>query len=259
VYLPSAPGPFGAVAADNGLLAPTPLPMRVSPFPNVLAQAPDGDIAHATAGPPPPVAFNGIIRKPQEIDYFRFHATRGQTLDITVYARQLRSPLDSVIDIWDAKGGHLAYNDDSIGPDSYYRFNVPADGDYHVSIYDQLHRGGPAFVYRIEVVPVAPNVSFTEPEYVRDSQERQAIVVPRGNRYGTMLRVKRDGFDGEFRVNLPALPPGVTLQSGSLAGEQMPVVFEAAPDAAVSGTLSEVIAQPADPAQHVASGYAQTV
>jgi len=239
--------------------APAPLPIRLSPFPNVLALEPNGDIAHATSGQPPPVAFNGILGKPGARHFFRFHAARGAVLDITVFARQLRSPLDSVLDIWDAKGHHLAYNDDSIGPDSYLRFNVPADGDYCLSIRDQLHRGGPTFFYRVEVVPVTPAVSFTVPEVVKNTQERQTIVIPRGNRFGTMLRVKRESFDGDFRVNLPGLLPGVTLQSGSLAGELLPVVFQAAPDAALSATLSDVLAQPADPKRQIAGGYAQTV
>ncbi len=260
IQLPSvASAPFTAPVSDSGIVSPAPLPMRVSPFPNVLAQAPDNDAAHATPGPPPPVAFNGILWHPREADFFRFHATRGTALDITVYARQLRSPLDSVLEVWDAKGAHLADNDDSIGLDSYLRFNVPADGDYCVSVRDHLFRGGPNFVFRVEVVPVVPDISFTLPEVVKDTQERETIVVPRGNRYATMLRMKRESFDGDFRLNLPGLPPGVTLRTGSAAGDLLPVVFQAAPDAPVGAALCDVQAQPADPKQHVSSEYAQTV
>jgi hypothetical protein len=261
VQLPAVTSvPFAAAAYDNDLVAPAPLPMRVSPFPNVLEQEPNDDVAHATpASQPPPIAFNGIIQQPGDRDFFRFHATRGAVLDMTVYARQLRSPLDSVLDVWDSKGGHITGNDDSIGPDSYLRVNVPADGDYCISVRDHLNRGGPTFVYRVEVVPVGSEVSFTVPEVVRNSQERQTIVVPRGNRFATMLRVKRESFDGDFQVNLPGLLPGVTLQSGSLAGDLLPVVFQAAPDGAIGATLSDVLAQPVDPAKHVAGGYAQTI
>jgi hypothetical protein len=260
VQLPAAvEEPYAVSVADHGLFAPFPLPMRISAFPNVLQQDPNYDMGHATAGPVPPVAFNGIIHNPHETDYYKFHASKGTTLDITVYARQLRSPIDSVIDLWGAKGNHIASNDDSNGPDSYLHYNVPADADYFVSIRDQLFRGGPDYVYRIEVTPVAPDVSFTLPEIVRNSQERQSVVVPRGNRYATMLRVKQDGFDGDFHLDLPSLPAGVTLVSGSIAGETIPVIFQATPDAAVSATLTDVLAQPADPSQHVAGGYAQTV
>ena len=258
VQLPSVPSLLFAPLVPSD--SPGPLPMRVSPFPNVLEQKPNNDAAHATpAGQPLPLAFNGIIQQPGDRGFFRFHASRGAVLDITVYARQLRSPLDSVLDLWDAKGGHITGNDDSIGPDSYLRFNVPADGDYCLSVRDHLDRGGPTFVYRVEVVPVEPTISFTVPEVVRNSQERQTVVIPRGNRFATMLRMKRDGFDGEFQLNLPAMLPGVTLQSGTPAGELLPVVFQAAPDALVSATLSNVLARPEDSTKSVASSYAQTV
>ena len=205
--------PFAAQVTEGGIPAPAPLPMRVCPFPNILKQEPNHTILHATpANVPPPVAFNGILLKPKDRDFFRFHASRGQSLDITVYARQLRSPIDSVIDLWDSKGIHIDNNDDSIGLDSYLQFNVPADGDYYVSIRDQLHRGGPTFVYRIEVVPVVPKLTFTEPIYTKDSQERQTVVIPRGNRYGTTLRLTNSGFDGDFLLRLPAMPPGVTVR-----------------------------------------------
>ena len=247
---------FSAPATDAGLLSPAPLPMRVSPFPNVLAQAPNDDPAHATPGPPPPVAFNGIIAASTRERFLplpRHDAARRSTSPCT--PGSCAPPLDSVLDLWDGKGRHLTSNDDSIGLDSYLRFNVPADGDYCVSVRDQLFRGGPNFVYRVEVVPVVPNLSFTLPEIVKNSQERQTIVIPRGNRYATMLRVKRESFDGDFQLNLPGLPPGVTLQTGSAAGDMIPVVFQAAPDAVVSATLSDVLAQPADPSSTSASGY----
>ena len=256
----STQGRFGGVAVDGGLSAPGVLPMRVSPFPNVLQQEPNHDIAHATAANlTPPLAFNGIVRQPGDRDYYKFHAKRGMVLDITVYGRQLGSPIDSVLDVWNAKGNRLADNDDAIGLDSYLRWNVPDDGDYCISVRDHLKNGGPNYVYRVEVVPVTPSVTFTEPEVVRDSQERETIVVPRGNRYATMLRVKRESVDGDFQVAMPALLPGVTLQSGTMAGEMMPVIFQATPDAAVSATLSDVVAQTGSGAKPLDGGYAQTV
>jgi hypothetical protein len=260
IALPATPGvSFAAPEVENGLASPGPLPMRVAPFPNVLEKAPNNDIAHATAGTTLPVAFNGILAKPHETDFYRFHATRGTALDITVYGRQLRSPIDSVIDLWDAQGRHLANNDDSIGPDSYLRFDVPADGDYCVSIRDQQYRGGFTYVYRIEVAPVTPSISFTVPEVVRDDQDRETIVVPRGGRYATTLRVKNDGFDGDFQLSLPGMPPGIAVVTGSKAGDVLPVVFQAAADAPLEAALTDVAAVPADPAQHVASSYDQTI
>ena len=52
--------------------------------------------------------------------YFRVHH----------FARQLGSPLDPVLYIGNAQGAAIGSNDDSGGPDSYFRFTAPADGDY---------------------------------------------------------------------------------------------------------------------------------
>lgn len=46
---------------------------------------------------------NGVIAKPQAADVWRFSAKKGQTLIVEVNARRLGSPLDSFIEILDAK------------------------------------------------------------------------------------------------------------------------------------------------------------
>ena len=92
-------------------------------------------------------------------------------------------------------------DDDSAGLDSYLRFKVPADGEYYLSVRDQLGRGGPAFTYRVEVTPVHPDLALAIPEIVKYSQERQTIVVPKGNRFATMLRAQRADFDGPFTLD----------------------------------------------------------
>ena len=51
-----------------------------------------------------PVAFNGIIAKPADIDFFRFKAKKEQALTSEVIARALRSPLDSVLHLYDKSG-----------------------------------------------------------------------------------------------------------------------------------------------------------
>src|SRR5207253_10782132 len=124
----------------------------------------------------------------KDADFFRFNAKKGQVLDVRVYARALRSPLDSVLVIHDGKGNGLASNDDSGGPDSYLRFTVPADGEYVFQVYDHLLRGSPDSVYRVEVTPVEPQLTISIPNIgSQPTQERQVVVVPKGNRYATLI------------------------------------------------------------------------
>ncbi|HSZ57046.1 MAG TPA: PPC domain-containing protein [Tepidisphaeraceae bacterium] len=233
----------------DGLIPPSPNFLRVSSFPNVIEREPDNDLAHATPVEQElPIALNGIISKPKETDFFKFKVHKGQVIDIRVFARALRSPLDSVIVLFNDKGQQLAANDDSGGPDSYLRFNPPADGQYILAIYDQLQHGGPDFTYRIELTPVKPSLALSIPAYALFSQERNWVSVPRGNRFATLIRGTRADFGGELKLSCPDLPPGVTMHCENMAAnlDVVPVVFEAAPDAEPCGKLCDLTATSAD-------------
>jgi hypothetical protein len=263
IKLPSDPAAsINVFAEQDGLVSPTPNFLRVSPFPNVLEQEGDNDIAHATpAAQDLPVALNGIISKPQESDFFRFKAKKDDALDIRVYARALRSPLDSVITLYNEKGNQIASNDDSGGPDSYLRFKPPVDGEYIIGITDQLHAGGPDYTYRIEITPTKPGLKLQIPQYAQNSQERNSIVIPRGNRYATLIRATRSDFSGELKMIGANLPDGVSIECENVTPgiDAIPVVFEAKPDAPAVGKLSDLTAEAVDGKVNVKGEYTQPV
>ena len=91
VTLPAASGDFGFIAMADGVPAPTPNRLRVSPFPNVI----EGSEPVASL----PAAFNGIIAKPGESDAFRFHAKKGDRFKFHALANALGSPLNPTISI----------------------------------------------------------------------------------------------------------------------------------------------------------------
>ena len=95
--LPAGPQPgFAAWAHDGQGIAPSPNPFRLSPLDNVLEKEPNNDAQHATPFTAP-AALNGIIDRPGDIDCWVFPAKKGQTFDVRVFARQLRTPLDSTL------------------------------------------------------------------------------------------------------------------------------------------------------------------
>jgi pre-peptidase len=243
--------PFRLVAEKDGLVAPEPTPFRMSNFPNVMEVEPNHDIAHATATELPlPLALNGIIANKGDEDFFKFKATKGQSLDVTVWARRLRSPLDSVITLYNEKGSQIATNDDSGNPDSYLRFNVPADGSYYLGVRDHMRRGGPLFAYRVEITPAAPAVALNFPQYgVNTYQLYQTMTVPRGNRFATYLKVKRSDFNDETVPSFPDLPAGVTAHVVPVPTntDVVPVVFEATADAPVAAKLCSVAVETTKP------------
>jgi hypothetical protein len=237
---------FGVFAELDGLSAPTPNWMRVSSFPNVLEEGSNHDREHAsTTDLEPPLALNGVISHPGEVDWFRFKAAKGTAFEVNVFARRLRSPLDSVLEIFDANGKSLASNDDGSGADSVLKFTASESTNYYARITDTLRQGGADFAYRIEIVPVQPRLGIRIPEVSRnDTQSRQFIAVPRGNRFATLISAKRENFSGELQFAIQGLPPGISLISQPMAAniDSMPLVFEAQQDAPLEGKLLDLTA-----------------
>lgn len=247
VTLPSLEDPaYGLFAKDAVGVSPSPNLVRVVDLPNALEAEPNDTTAQASTGTAPG-ALNGVIDRPGDVDFFKFSAKQGQQYDIRVLARvPLRSPLDPVLVVHRADGAGLASNDDSGGPDAYLRFNAPADEDYFVQVYDHLRAGGPAFAYRVEIAPVKPSLTMSLPEV----QQYVPVVlpVPRGNRMALMVNAARNNWGGELNVALEGLPAGVTFQTVPMAADRttVPVLFTAAADAALDGTLAQVLGQPTD-------------
>src|SRR5262249_22257274 len=158
---------------------------------------PNDDPQYATPSPHGwPVALNGVIERPGDVDHFRFRATRGDVLDVTAFAYRVGSPLDTVVAVLAADGSVIAANDDDETHDSRVRVVIPADGDYVVRITDKRNQGGPAFVYRIEVDRPKPALTVFLATQGRKSQDRNYLAAPRGNRVMAYLGVRRDGIDG---------------------------------------------------------------
>jgi hypothetical protein len=232
---------------------PTGFKFRIVDVPNVFETPGNSTAAAVTAAPiAAPLAFNGVIEKPDEMDYFKFSAKKGQVFDLHCWARRIGSPLDPVVYFGLADGNTITGNDDAIGPDSYFRITIPNDGIYHVRIHDHLKKGGPDYFYRIELTPVAASVSTTLPKVDGNNpanQDRQWIVVPKGGRAAALLVGNRAEFGGPLNMSLGQLPAGITA-----AGEAMdpglnvvPFVFEAKADAPVGGLLTTINAVPVDP------------
>ena len=238
----------GVFAEQNGLIAPSANIVRVVDFPNVLETEPNNESAAANNATALelPVAFNGIIEKNGDVDWFRFKAKKGEVYDVNVYARRVRSALDSLLVIANAAGQTIATNDDSGGADSYVRFTVPADAEYFVKVADHLGKGGPDYTYRVEFAPVKADLTLYVQDTARyDTQTRKSIIVARGNRFATLMTVRRNNFSGDLVMGNADFPAGITMHADQIpAGlTAIPIVFEARADAPVAGKLASVTAR----------------
>ncbi|MDA0767442.1 MAG: PPC domain-containing protein [Verrucomicrobia bacterium] len=243
--MPAETGDFIALAAANNLLSPSGIPVRVSDMPSFDETEPNegAKAAVPAEAAQTPIAFHGILSKKEDKDWFRFKATKGQKLRVQVFARSLRSPLDSVIIVRSAKDGKALGSNDDTGagePDSRLDLDVPEDGDYLVNIRDQLHRSGPDYTYRIEIAPRSPALSASLPYAERNqSQLHKMISVPRGNRTMRVFNINRQNIGCNVEFSAPLLPDGVQVDVDPALRSvtSFPVVFEANGEASLSGGL----------------------
>jgi len=225
---------------QDGLSAPSPHWVHVSPLDHVLESEGNANLKTATPLPPLPCAVHGILAGDQEADWFKFEAKKDENLIISVLARKLRSPLDSVLSLRDSAGKNLATNDDQGGPDSVITWACPEDGEYFLNIRDQLKRTGDDFTYRIEILRRSQAIAATLPTVERvNTQKWKTFSVPRGNRYAAVINLTRENIGCDILFEAASLPPGVTLHAPMVARSvnNFPVVFEATEDAAIGGGL----------------------
>ena len=259
VKLPAAmpDGKFAVHCQDATGISPSGLPFRLSAdAKSVIEIEPNENHAQATKGDLP-CAFHGIIEKPGDIDFFKFTAKKGQVFDVECQARRLGSPLDPIMYMYALNGGAMVGNDDSRGPDSYFRATIPADGEYVISVTDHLKKGGPTYSYRVELNAVAPRIDLTIPRVALYSQERQTFPVPRGNRFATMVSASRVDVGGDLNITAEGLPAKMTFVTETMTAGMtvVPVVLEGAPDAPIAGTLGTFNARHVDPKVLVPSRF----
>lgn len=284
VALPQEPGPFAFAPAIGGVSVPSPNTLRVSLFGNVLEAEPNdaAESLPSTAAASLPIAFNGIIERPGDVDCFRFRAKKGERFKIHALANALGSPLDPTIWVKPASGkGNPQRANDSrpnqldLPPvngllrdthDPVLEFTAPADGEYVLGVEDERGEGGGDYVYRVEARPEENGV-FTyivpEPENQNQPQLRQAIVIPAGNRWTSQVGVFSTSrpFGGELEIVGRNLPKGVTVHAPKLTPgmTRVPVVFEASADAKPGAALVDLVARPVGGGEPLRSGYRQVI
>ncbi len=138
---------------------------------------------------------------------------------------------------------------------------MPADGDYKLQVRDQLGRGGPTSTYRVEFSSILPSMTVNIPKVQQFSQDRQTIVVARGNRFATRIGVDRQDISGDVTVAAENLPAGVTCNQPAIAAahNSAPMIFEAAADAPIGGVLATLNGRFTDPNQSLVGRYRQRV
>ena len=204
---------------------------EVSPLPESLEREPN-DKADAKSGEPfaIPGGWNGRFDEPGDRDHFVFEAKKGQRIVFQGQARELGSPADLFLRIYQEDGKKLAEVDDTGTSEGRLTFAVPADGRYLLAVEDLLRRGGPAFVYRVAVEPYQP--SFT---LALDADRFNA---PQGGVFVTKVTATRAGYDGPITLSLQGAPEGTKLDANTIAEKKNDTTLSVTlPESVPAGTL----------------------
>jgi len=247
---------FKMFPANDAGSAPSPVPFVLSAHPCIMESEPNNNADKANAITIP-AGISGRIDGDRDRDWYKFDAKQGQTLNVTVSAQAIGSPLDPIVHIRAGKGKYLAGNDDAGGPDSRLQYTIPSDGTYHVQVHDFLHRSDPLMTYFVEIAPVAPRLSVTI------NPPDAGMAVPAGNRAAMVLTASRKAFggiDGSLDIALVDLPAGVVAYADRMPASvaQVPVVLEAAPKASPDGAMARVVARTGGDAP-IKGGLRQTI
>ena len=175
-----------------------------------------------------PCTMNGQIAA-GEVNRYRFPATKGQRLVISVKARQLVPYVadgvpgwfQAVLKLYDANGKEVAYNDDfRSDPDPVLYYEVPEDGEYLLTINEALFRGRESFVYRITVGEL-PFVTS---------------IFPLGGRVGEPVNIEVNGWNLEKTTLAP--PPKdanrgsylIAATNGTFVSNDVPFALDTLPE-----------------------------
>ena len=188
-----------------------------------------------------PVIVNGRIDQPGKRDVFSFKGRKGEEIAAEVSARRLESPLDSVLELTDAAGRRLAFNDDTEDKgaglethhaDSFLMATLPANGKYFIRIGDLQRKAGPEYAYRLRLSAPRPDFDLrVSPSSINASGGATVPV--------TVTAIRRDGFAGDITLALRGAPAGFTL-SGALvpAGQDQVRLTLTVPSAAAGSHLN---------------------
>lgn len=211
-------------------------------LPESLDTEPNNDIEHAQKVEFP-VIVNGRVDRPDDWDVFQFTGRAGETVVAEVKARQLNSPLDSVVQITDAKGKPLAINDDFEDPeagtnthhaDSYLTLKLPADGTYYVHLGDITRNGGPEYAYRLRI-------SRPRPDFALRLVPSSVYLRPGGSDTLSVFVHRRDGFAEPIELSLKDPPKGISGGSSISGTEPVGRMTVRAESDAKPGLLNLVI------------------
>ena len=233
----------------DGKVSALAVPFRVTNAPIVAVQEPAGSHGEAVKAKAP-VALYGRMDASGDLDYIRVEAPKGSKWKVSGWGRRLGSPVDLVVNAYrdDEKRTRITGNDDSGGPDSLVQLTVPEEGAFVLRVNEFQQRGGPDFIYWLDVEPMAPSVTVSVPPKQTKTQQRLVVAVPRGNRMAIYMNASRNDCNDPIALEFGDLPAGVKAMVAPLTPPAPGgvIVFEASDDAPFGTSMASIAAKRGD-------------
>lgn len=250
------------LAGESDTSLPTPLPFRLGELRSAMEQEPNELPEEAEQVIRFPGALDGTISAPGDIDFYKIQIPESESMVcIEVFADRIGSPIDTMLRLFNRSGQLIAANDDRGSHDSRIEFKPRGQAEFWLEVSDKLKAGQANGVYRIEVFPVAAELTTFLPRPDRVSQEAQSIAIPAGNRVMKRVAVRRENLEGEVALQFSGLPQGVNASTVILAEDQfwVPAVLEADAEAPLGGGLAELVGVTGDEGNLKEGGFEQAV
>ena len=190
------------------------VPLVVGDLPEIIEVEPNDERIAATELKWP-LTVNARFQQSGDADWYRVKLEAQQKVWFeTIAHRFIRSPVDPLIQVYDANGKLLGENDDEVfepGYEAYHdfkttdsklMFTAPAAGEFFVKVTEQTGTSGPRAIYRLSVTEALPDFRVTHfPDVVP--------VWGPGSTAGVLVRVDRfAGCDDDIEVMVEGLPAG---------------------------------------------------
>jgi hypothetical protein len=220
--------PLQFVIPELASAADLELPFLRGTHPETIEAEPNNAAAQASNLQLPLMA-NGRIDQLGDEDWYRLPLAAGHNVLLETTAhRMLRSPIDTLVEVYDAAGKKLAENDDGFAidhismydyrsMDSRLTFAAQAAGDYFVRVTDQSGNFGSRAVYRLAA-------RHTEPDFAIWLHRDSVPVWGPGTTAAMVVKIDRlDGLGGDIKLSLEGLPPGWIGSETISTGPQSPL------------------------------------
>lgn len=195
----TGPASLAAVSVDTEQGSGFATVCRVEAVP-LLETEPNDRREEATTVPKDSVAIAGRFQSQDDTDWFRIVITEPRHLCVTAHTRDVGSPSDVVLELWDADGNRILESDDAGRSDAQISKAVEHAGDYFIRVRELGGQGGTVWTYDLDI-QLQGRVELATAVDTLPVPEAGTAVIP--------ITVLRHGFTEAFELVAENLPNGV--------------------------------------------------